>query len=162
MLVVAWLWAALQGESCRSRAFLVEQGITVPPRDDKLSWSDQQDVDRIRPGYQLLARWRNKLADRATAVLPLLVVLCSLFQIDLKAASEALTELKNVPVRLNAAALVLGLMRALRGELQPGVSVSLEECVPYLLEWLVECHFNPSHGVGRASGGRPHYHSLVL
>jgi hypothetical protein len=158
--VVAWLWSALHGTSCRDRTFLVSQGVPVPVRDPAMSWSDQQDCDSIRPCHQLLARWGRTFGTRAARLIPALTAMCVLLGVDLKNTAEAISGLTVLP-RLSALPVALGLMQAFRQSLVPDQTISLEDCLPELVMCLARRSLPPSHGVLRASGHRLLYDSLV-
>ena len=156
--LVAWLWAAITGTSCRSRDFLVAQGVPVPARDEK-SWSDQQDQESIQPCHQLLARWRKLFAARAAVLLPTLTTLCMALQVDLKAAADSVAHLGAAPEPVNVLLAALGLVWAQQAQLSP--ETTLKDCVPDLLYQLLLRPLPPSHKVRRVTGDRLQYDSLV-
>lgn len=159
--VEAWLWAALQGTSCRSRDFLVAEGVPLPEPDPDESWSDQQDGSGVRPCHQLLARWTREFAVRAARLTPTLTALCVLLELDLKEVAASISELRVTRPRLSPLPVALGLMQVLRRALAPDLDFDLRACLPQLLVCLARRQLPPSHGVLRASGGRLLYDSLI-
>jgi hypothetical protein len=159
--VVAWLWAALHGTSCRSRDFLISHGVPLPERNTEESWTDQQDGMVVRPSYQVLARWTRLFAVRAARLAPALVSLCALLDVDLKSVPTTISELRESQPRLNALPVTLGLLTALRRALAPNVPVDLQASLPDLVLSLARRRLPPSHGVLRASGARLLYDSLI-
>jgi hypothetical protein len=183
--VLAWLWAALHGTSCRSRDFLVSQGVPLPGpeadaswsdqqdearvrRDHRpprrlqgTAWSDQQDEARVRPCYQLLARWTREFAVRAARLVPALTSCCVLLGLDLKNVADAISGLRVTRPRLSALPVALGLVHVLRRALAPDVQPDLEDCLSELVLGLARRRLPPSHRVVRVSGARLVYDSLI-
>jgi hypothetical protein len=159
--VVAWLWAALHGTSCRNRDFLVSQGVPIPERDVSVSWSDQQADDPVRPCYQVLARWTREFSLRAARLIPTLASLCVLLGLDLKSVADSVAELLVTRPRLSALPVALGLMQVLRRARAPDVALDPRVCLSELVMCLTRRRLPPSHGVLRASGARLLYDSLV-
>lgn len=159
--VVAWLWAALHGASCRSREFLIAQGVRVAEPEPEMSWSDQQEEGHVRPCYQLLARWSREFAIRAARLIPALMSLCVLLGVEMKAVAESVSALRVTRSRLSPLPVALGLMLVLRRALTPQAEIDLETCLSDLVIGLTRRRLPPSHGVLRASGGRLLYDSLI-
>jgi hypothetical protein len=161
-LVVARLTAALEGTSCRSREFMVEQGVLVPPLDSDASWSDQLDAVSIRPCYQLLARWTRELAGRAARLVPSLTLVCAVLGVDLNGVASAVSGLRVTHPGMSPLPIAVGLLRAIRGVVVPEAQESLKSIVSELVMCLARRQLPPSHGVLRASGRRLAYDSLVI
>lgn len=159
--VVAWLWAALHGTSCRSRDFLQSQGVPVPERDPAESWTDQQDGAVVRPCYPLLARWTREFAARAARLIPTLTSLCVLLGLDLKNVAASISGLRVTRPRVSPLPVALGLVQVLRRALAPDVQLNLQDYLRDLVLCLARRQLPPSHGVLRASGARLVYDSLI-
>ena len=163
--IVAWLCAALHGTSCRSRDFLVHEGVPVPVRDKRMSWSDQQDSDHIRPCYQLLARTAREFARRAALLIPILTAMCCVLDLDLEDATAAVLGLHVSRECLSPLPVAVGMIMLLRrggqADREEVLQDDLQGAVLELMLYLGRKRLPPSHGVLRASGGRVLYDSLV-
>ena len=157
--IIAWLWAALRGTSCRSREFLITEGVPIPERDPATSWTDQQDAACIRPSHQLLARWTREFSARAARLIPTLTSLCVYLGLELKQVAAHVGELAapgqgSLPV-------ALGLLHVLHDSVVPDVHLDLRDLLTELVAYLGRRQLPSSHGILRASGGRLLYDSLI-
>lgn len=157
LLVADWLWAALQGTSCRSRAFLERHRIPCPAEESEhYSWTYLLDFERTQPGYQTLARWVTRFSARALTAVPTLMTACIALGCDLKAEAERFSGLVLAPARAFPIAVALLLWSALRGTGKP-LESELESLVHYLL-W----HPRPSQERRRARPWASRYAGLAV
>ena len=132
LFIADWLWEALRGTSCRSRAFLVRHGVACPAEEPLISWTDLLEQERTQPGYQALARWVTDFADRALSAMPALLTACIVLGCDLKAEAERFSGMVATPARAFPIAVALYLWSTLRDTGEP-LEAQLPSLVHYLL-----------------------------
>lgn len=159
--VEAWLWDAVHATPCRSREFLVTQGVAVPEPDPDTPWDDQRTEAAIRPSHHVLARWTRVFSARAARLIPLMTAMCVLLGLELKSAADAVSELRMTRPHLNALPVALGLLHVLDRALAPDMPCCLQDSLSVLVTHLARSRLPSSHGVVRASGARLSYDSLI-
>jgi len=108
--VTAWLWQWLQGAPARSESFLIDQGISYPPREPLTSWTDHlASTMPTLPGYQLLWRWTSHFNRRAAHALPMLLAVLMALGADVRTVGRAI---QKVPRRCNPLCTALSLLCA--------------------------------------------------
>jgi hypothetical protein len=158
--VVEWLWAALHETPCRSREFLVEQGVPFPEPDPDMPWDEHRE-NKVSPSPGLLARWTRTFALRAARLIPMLTSLCMLLEVEFANVAEGVLELGVNGPRLSALPIAVGLVHVLRQTLQPAGQLDLRDSLSELVTCLARDRLPPSHSVVRASGARLTYDSLI-
>lgn len=161
-LVAAWLWAAMRGAPCRSRAFLVEQGVPVPPPDPDISWTEQRDDADLRPSHQLLWRWSRELTVRAARLLPALVGLLIVLGTDLRAVAGSFAGLPPIQAHFAPSSIALAALAVLRRSTAGGAEPAVHDLLFDLVRTLTRRQLPSSHRVVRVSGGRLRYDGLVI
>lgn len=137
-LLLAWLWACLQGATSRDRAFLEKHGIVRASAGERMAWSDLLDSLHHRPGYKLLWYWASCFSKRATQAIPELMKAfvaqrCSL-RLDLIEPLAALPWLQD---RVHGLGIAAGLIRAMaEASRTDGREVGLEEALSSLVDHL--------------------------
>lgn len=150
-LLLAWLWACLQGALSRDRVFFEKHGILHASAGEQMAWSDLLDSESHRPGYKLLWYWASRFSRRATEAIPELMSAfvaqgCSL-RLDLV---ESLTALPRLQERIRGLGIAAGLVRALvEASRKDGREVGLEEALSPLVDYLQSPPREASHGLPR-------------
>lgn len=157
LLVADWLWEALKGTSCRSRAFLERHEVPVPDEEPGQSWTYLLDSARTQPGYQLLARWVTRFSARALTALPTLMTACIVLGCDLRAEADRFSGMVSAPARAFPIAVALYLWSAMRG-----TGEELERQLPSLVHYLLWHRRGSSHERRRAWHRASRYDGLAV